>query len=288
MTTIQPLLHHMEAAAPPSQPTQHTHYSGTVQVPTGAYDIIFQCAGGAGGRGGKGGSSRSNGGAGMNVTSAVIKVGSGINPPFTVFLWPGTAGVDAYDPPVGDATFPNGCSGWSGGAGGSSAVGMSGGTGGSSGGTDQAGSKSCNVGGGGSGGAASMIQISVPGGPSGYAIIAGGGGGGGGSSLAVGSAGGSSNTWHVGTGNTSPLGNSNGGNGEIGTDTGDEAGGGGGGGGMTFTSASGGAKGGPNAGWHGDGGDAGKSGFRNDIVQVNSWSQNTSGNGWTALYYKTP
>ena len=46
MTTIQPLLHHMEAAAPPSQPTQHTHYSGTVQVPTGAYDIIFQCAGG--------------------------------------------------------------------------------------------------------------------------------------------------------------------------------------------------------------------------------------------------
>ena len=288
MTTIQPLLHHMEAAAPPSQPTQHTHYSGTVQVPTGAYDIIFQCAGGAGGRGGKGGSSRSNGGAGMNVTSAVIKVGSGINPPFTVNLWPGTAGVDAYDPPVGDATFPNGCSGWSGGAGGSSAVGMSGGTGGSSGGTDQAGSKSCNVGGGGSGGAASMIQISVPGGPSGYAIIAGGGGGGGGSALAVGSAGGSSNTWHVGTGNTSPLGNSNGGNGEIGTDTGDEAGGGGGGGGSTFTSSTGGAVGSNNAASPGGAGNAGKSGFRNDIVQVNSWSQNTSGNGWTALYYKTP
>ena len=264
-------------------PVQHSHSSGTHTVPANAYDISIECAGGAGGKGGKGGASRSNGGSGRASHFTI-----NLTPPYTVNLWSGTKGVDAYDTPVGDGVYPNNCSGWSGGAGGTSAVGMGGGTGGGSGGTDNAGSKSCNVGGGGSGGAGSMIQISGVG----YVAIAAGGGGGGGS---AGSTTGDSGGNYSGYGGSTPwvattssLENGSGASGGSGTDTNDAAGGGGSGGGASYTAVAAGAAGGSNASSVGQGGGSGVSAYRSDILSQGSNSHNPNSNGWTWLYYKTP
>jgi len=264
-------------------PTQHSHSSGTINVPANAYDISFECSGGAGGKGGAGGASRSNGGSGRSSWFT-----TNLTAPYTVNLWPGTKGVDAYDPPVGDPTFPNGCSGWSGGAGGSSAVGMSGGTGGASGGIDNAGSKSCNVGGGGSGGAGSLIQISGVG----YVAIAAGGGGGGGS---AGSTTGDSGGNYSGYGGSTPwvattssLENGSGASGGSGTDTNDAAGGGGSGGGASYTAVAAGAAGGSNASSVGQGGGSGVSAYRSDVMSQGSNSHNPGSNGYAMLYFKTP
>ena len=263
-------------------PTQHSHSSGTINVPANAYDISIECAGGAGGKGGAGGASRSNGGSGRASHFTI-----NLTPPFTVNLWSGTKGVDAYDTPVGDGVYPNNCSGWSGGAGGASAVGMGGGTGGSSGGTDNAGTKSCNVGGGGSGGAGSLISINGT-----YACIAGGGGGGGGSAgSTVGDAGGNYSGYGGSTpwvATTSNLENGSGANGGSGTDTNDAAGGGGSGGGASFSAVAAGAAGGSNASSVGQGGGSGVSAYRSDILNQGSNSHNPNSNGWTWLYYKTP
>ena len=263
-------------------PTQHSHSSGTINVPANAYDISFECSGGAGGKGGAGGASRSNGGSGRSSWFT-----TNLTAPYTVNLWPGTKGVDAYDPPVGDPTFPNGCSGWSGGAGGSSAVGMSGGTGGASGGIDNAGSKSCNVGGGGSGGAGSLIQIDGT-----YVCIAGGGGGGGGSAgSTVGDAGGNYSGYGGSTpwvATTSSLENGSGASGGSGTDTNDAAGGGGSGGGASYTAVAAGAAGGSNASSVGQGGGSGVSAYRSDVMSQGSNSHNPGSNGYAMLYFKTP
>ena len=263
-------------------PVQHSHSSGTHTVPANAYDISIECAGGAGGKGGKGGASRSNGGSGRASHFTI-----NLTPPYTVNLWSGTKGVDAYDTPVGDGVYPNNCSGWSGGAGGTSAVGMGGGTGGGSGGTDNAGSKSCNVGGGGSGGAGSLIQIDGT-----YVCIAGGGGGGGGSAgSTVGDAGGNYSGYGGSTpwvATTSSLENGSGASGGSGTDTNDAAGGGGSGGGASFSAVAAGAAGGSNASSVGQGGGSGVSAYRSDILSQGSNSHNPNSNGWTWLYYKTP
>ena len=264
-------------------PVQHSHSSGTISVPANAFDISIELAGGSGGDGGAGGASRSNGGSGRTSWFTI-----NLTPPYTVNLWSGTKGADAYDPPVGDATFPNGCSGWSGGAGGTSAVGMGGGTGGQSGGIDNAGSKSCNVGGGGSGGAGSLISVSGVG----YVAIAGGGGGGGGS---AGSTTGDSGGNYSGYGGSTPwvattsnLENGSGASGGSGTDTNDAAGGGGSGGGASFSAVAAGAAGGSNASSVGQGGGSGVSAYRSDILNQGSNSHNPNSNGWTWIYYKTP
>lgn len=263
-------------------PTQHSHSSGSVSVPANAYDISIELAGGAGGKGGAGGASRSNGGSGRTSWFTI-----NLTPPFTVNLWPGTKGLDAYDPPVGDPTFPSGCSGWASSGSGSSSVGMNGGAGGNSGGIDQAGTKSCNVGGGGAGGAGSLIQINGT-----YVCIAGGGGGGGGS---AGSTTGDSGGNYSGYGGSTPwvattsnLENGSGASGGSGTDTNDAAAGGGSGGGASYTAVAAGAAGGSNASSVGQGGGSGVSAYRSDILNQTSNSHNPNSNGWTWVYYKTP
>ena len=263
-------------------PVQHTHTSGSVSVPANAYDIVMECAGGAGGKGGAGGASRSNGGSGRTSWFT-----TSLTPPFTVNLWPGTKGLDAYDAPVGDPTFPSGCSGWMSSGSGSSSVGMNGGAGGNSGGIDQAGTKSCNVGGGGAGGAGSMIQINGT-----YVAIAGGGGGGGGSAgSSTGNSGGNggsyggSSSWVT---STTTLENGSGAQGGSGTDTNDAAGGGGSGGGASFTATTPGAAGGSNASSVGQGGSSGVSAYRSDLMTQGSNSHNPGSNGYAILYYKTP
>ena len=263
-------------------PVQHTHTSGSVSVPANAYDISFECSGGAGGKGGAGGASRSNGGSGRSSWFT-----TSLTPPFTVNLWPGTKGLDAYDAPVGDPTFPSGCSGWMSSGSGSSSVGMNGGAGGNSGGIDGAGTKSCNVGGGGAGGAGSLIQINGT-----YVAIAAGGGGGGGSAGSStgenggngGSYGGSS-SWVT---STTTLENGSGAQGGSGTNTNDAAGGGGSGGGASFTATAPGGAGGSNASSIGEGGSSGVSAYRSDLMTQGSNSHNPGSNGYAILYYKTP
>ena len=263
-------------------PISHSFSSGTHTVPANAFDISIECAGCSGGKGGAGGASRSNGGSGRTSWFTI-----NLTPPFTVALYAGTKGVDAYDTPVGDGIYPNNCSGWSGGAGGTSAVGMGGGTGGQSGGIDNAGSKSCNVGGGGSGGAGSLIIINGT-----YAAIAGGGGGGGGSAgSTVGDAGGNYSGYGGSTpwvATTSSLENGSGASGGSGTDTNDAAAGGGSGGGASYTAVAAGAAGGSNASSVGQGGGSGVSAYRSDILNQGSNSHNPNSNGWTWVYYKTP
>ena len=258
-------------------PVQHTHYSGTISVPANAYDISIEIAGGSGGDGGScnNGTAGSNGGSGRTAWFT-IKSSSGITAPFSVNLWPGTAGAD-------------GSSGQGGVGGGTSAVGMSGGTGGGCGGSSPSDpfGISGNVSGGGAGGAGSLIQINGI-----YVCVAGGGGGGGGSAgSTVGDSGGSysgyggSTPW---TTTTSSFSNTSvGGGAASGGDSNDNAAGGGGGGGAPGGSA--GALGGNNATSVGQGGNSGVSVYRSDILTIGSNSHNPNGaNGWAILYYKTP
>ena len=263
-------------------PISHSFSSGTHTVPANAFDISIECAGGAGGKGGAGGATRSNGGSGRASWFSI-----NLTPPFTVALYAGTQGLDAYDAPVGDATFPNGCSGWMSSGSGTSTVGMNGGAGGNSGGIDGAGTKSCNVGGGGAGGAGSLITINGT-----YAAIAGGGGGGGGSAgSTVGDTGGNYSGYGGSTpwvATTSSLENGSGASGGSGTDTNNAAGGGGSGGGASYTAVAAGAAGGSNASSVGQGGGSGVSAYRSDILSQGSSSHNPGSNGWAWLYYKTP
>ena len=222
-------------------PVQHTHYSGTISVPANAFDIHFECTGGSGGMGGpasgitpsnannyargKGGSAR--------ASHFDIKASSGITPPFTVNLWPGTGGADNGS----NSSTPGTAGGTSGVSGGVSAVGMSGGTGGSAGGTG-------NMGGGG-GGAGSLIQIDGI-----YVAIAGGGGGAGGSTTnSIGDDGGNFSGYGGSTpwvATTSSLENGNGAAGGDGSGT-NAAGGGGSGGGASFSAVASGSAGGSNS-----------------------------------------
>tara|TARA_B100000686_G_scaffold52771_1_gene56629 strand:+ start:1635 stop:2777 length:1143 start_codon:yes stop_codon:yes gene_type:complete len=250
-------------------PVQHTHSSGTINVPANAYDIHFECAGGAGGDGAalSNGTAGSNGGSGRSSHFS-----TNLNPPFTVNLFPGTKGSDN----VG---------GTSGAGGGTNSGGMSGGTGGGGGGNG-AGGFTGNVSGGGGGGAASGIIISSYGW---VAVAAGGGGGGGSAGSTVGDDGGTggsyggSSSW---TTTTSSITVGNGGGAASGGDNDDNAAGGGGGGGAPGGSA--GSLGGNNASSVGQGGDSGGSVYRSDVMSQGSNSHNPNSNGWAMLYYKTP
>ena len=250
-------------------PVQHTHYSGSVGVPANAYDIHFECAGGAGGDGAAtdNGTAGSNGGSGRSSHFS-----TNLNPPFTVGLYPGTKGND-------------GAGGNSATGGGTNSAGMNGGTGGGAGGNG-AGSYTGNVSGGGGGGAGSGITISGYG----WVAVAGGGGGGGGSTpSSVGDDGGNgggyggSTAW---TTTTSSISIGAGGGAYSGGDNDDNAAGGGGGGGAPGGSA--GSLGGINGSSVGQGGSSGSSVYRSDIMSQGSNSHNPGSDGWAVLYYKTP
>ena len=269
-------------------PVQHTHYSGTISVPANAFDIHFECTGGSGGMGGpasgitpsnannyargKGGSARGS--------HFDIKASSGITPPFTVNLWPGTGGADNGS----NSQTPGTAGGTSGVSGGVSAVGMSGGTGASAGGTG-------NMGGGG-GGAGSLIQINGI-----YVAIAGGGGGAGGSTTnSIGDDGGNFSGYGGSTPWVATTSNLENGNGAAGSDNANNgaAGGGGSGGGASYTAVAAGSPGGTNGSSVGQGGGSGVSAYRSDILSQGSNSHNPNiavfgtSDGWATLYYKTP
>ena len=250
-------------------PVQHTHYSGSVGVPANAYDIHFECAGGAGGDGAAtdNGTAGSDGGSGRTSWFT-----TSLTPPFTVGLYPGTKGN-------------NGAGGNSATGGGTNSAGMNGGTGGGAGGNG-AGSYTGNVSGGGGGGAGSGITISGYG----WVAVAGGGGGGGGSTpSSVGDDGGNgggyggSTAW---TTTTSSISIGAGGGAYSGGDNDDNAAGGGGGGGAPGGSA--GSLGGINGSSVGQGGSSGSSVYRSDIMSQGSNSHNPGSDGWAVLYYKTP
>jgi len=269
-------------------PTQHTHYSGTINVPANAYDTHFECVGGSGGMGGpasgitpsnannyargKGGSAR--------TSHFDIKSSSGISPPFTVNLWPGTGGADNGS----NSQTPGTAGGTSGVSGGVSAVGMSGGTGASAGGTG-------NMGGGG-GGAGSLIQINGI-----YVAIAGGGGGAGGSTTnSIGDDGGNFSGYGGSTPWVATTSNLENGTGQAGGDNhnNNAAGGGGSGGGASYTWTPRGEAGGTNGSSVGQGGASGVSAYRSDLLTQGSSSHNPNiavfgtSNGSAVLYYKTP
>ena len=269
-------------------PVQHTHYSGTISVPANAFDIHFECTGGSGGMGGpasgitpsnannyargKGGSAR--------ASHFDIKASSGITPPFTVNLWPGTGGADNGS----NSQTPGTAGGTGGVSGGVSAVGMSGGTGASAGGTG-------NMGGGG-GGAGSLIQINGI-----YVAIAGGGGGAGGSTTnSIGDDGGNFSGYGGSTPWVATTSNLENGNGAAGSDNANNgaAGGGGSGGGASYTAVAAGSPGGTNGSSVGQGGGSGVSAYRSDILSQGSNSHNPNiavfgtSDGWATLYYKTP
>ena len=265
-------------------PVQHTHYSGTISVPSNAFDITFECAGGSGGMGGPAPGvtpsnannyARSKGGSARTTWLTAPS----LTPPFTVNLWPGTGGADNGS----NSSTPGTGSGTGGVSGGSSSVGMSGGSGAAGGGG--------NMGGGG-GGSASLIQIDGT-----YVCIAGGGGGGGGSiNGTIGDDGGNYSS-HGGStpwvATTSSLENGNGAAGGDGSGT-NAAGGGGSGGGASFSAVAAGSAGGSNGSSVGQGGGSGVSAYRSDIVTLGGGSHNPniavfgSSDGWAVLYYKTP